>query len=531
MALGLVALLAAALAQPVQAGGTLRRSLGANVGTLDPAKAFLVAELALAGDLFEGLVTVDAAGKPVPGVASGFTLAEDRVTLTFTLRPEARFSDGSPVTAEDVVFSLRRLVDPATAAPYAFFGWVIRGGKDVSTGRLPPDALGVRVDGPGRVVLTLERPRPEAIAILGVPVFGVVSRANLERHGKDFTRPGNLVSSGSFVLREATPKAAYRLTRNPHWHGPVEPSLDAVDWLPLEDPHTELKLFRAGQLDIMQTMPVSEARVAAEKHGPMLRRFPMYTPVFLAFNATREPWKSDKGLQRALSLAIDREELAGKVIGAGNRSLYSFVPGGVGAPVDYVPPLPADWRGTQAERDARAKALLAVAGYGPGGKPLPTVEITYTKSREDDHRTAIAIAAMWKQKLGVPTRLTNHDDITVYAMMQRKAYADVVIGGWPADYADPTALLGLFRAEAGESNPSGWTDPRYDALLDRSGLAADAAGRWALLAEAESLLLEGGGIVPLLHQSANILVAPRVQGRIESYNYPVPTRFLGLADR
>jgi len=514
----LSALAPAAMAQ------VLNRGNGSSVGTLDPTKSELHQEAAVIYELFEPLLTLDAVGRPAPGVAERWEISADGLTYRFHLREGAAWSDGTPVTADDFVFAWRRLANPATAAPYAYFVWPILNGEAVTAGRMPPESLGVAAADARTLTVTLKEPTGYFLGQLQHTAMAPVQRANVEKHGDRFTQPGQLVSNGAYMLVENVPQSHIRLVKNPNFHDAAQVTIPEVVFWVTENSETEFKRFRAGELHTTDTLPVTQLAVAKRDYADAYRIAPTYSTFYVGMNLNNEPWKSKPALRAALSMALDREAIVAKVIGGDSRPAYTMVPDGeVGG---YSPPRP-DWAGwPQAQRDERARALLAQAGY-PGGKGLPPIEMILSTS-ENNRKVAIAMAAMWKQKLGVETRLNNQEFRVVASIGNQKSYQDLLFYGWIGDFPDPINFLKLLLSDVEQQNLSGYKNPAYDKLVNEANLSLDPQARIAMLTQAETMMLADFPVIPVWHNTRRRLVDPRVQGWIPNALDFNLTRYLSL---
>jgi oligopeptide transport system substrate-binding protein len=501
--LGMVFLAAALISATMPGSGqetTLRRGIGAAPDTLDPGRAELHPSSIVIYDLYEGLLTLGSDGTPIAGAAESWEMSPDGKTYRFRLRANGRWSDGQPVTADDFVYGWRRLAEPKTGSPYAYFVWPILNGKEVSTGKLPPDQLGVEALDERTLKVTLTEPTAYFLAQLSHQSLSPT------RPGADGPVP---ISNGAYMLAEGVPQSHYRLTANPHFHAADRVKIKTVMHMVTENVDTELKRFRAGELDITYTLPITQVDWARMASKDAYQPTPTYSTFYMAFNLTKEPWASNPKLRAALSLAIDREALTEKVLNGDLVPAYTLTP--VGKTANYQPPMPS-WRGlTQSERDDLARSLFAEAGYGPAGKPLPEIEVLYSNN-ENNRRVLVAVAAMWKQKLGVQTQLNNQEFRVVASIGNRKAYKDIMFYGWIADFADPVNFLKLLRSDVEQQNLSAYKNPLYDKMLDDSNRALNIEARAKTLAEAEALYLADTPIMPLYHNIRRRLVSPKVKG-------------------
>ena len=520
LAAGLLA--ATMLASAADAETVIRRGTGAAPGTLDPHKSELLAESIVLYDLLEGLVAPDGKGGFRPAMAESWTVSPDGRTYTFKLRRDTKWSDGSPVTAEDFVFSWRRVVKPETASPYAYFLWTVENGEAISKGQEKDLAkMGVSAPDPHTFVVRLVKPAGYFLSMLQHTATFPVSKASVEKHGDNFTQPGNYLSNGAYVLTENVPQSHMKMVRNKAYYEADQVKIDTVMAYPIDNLDTEMKKFRAGELDVTYTLPTTQVKWARENMKDSFREHMTFSTFYMSFNMRNEPWKSNPKLREALSLAVDREAIAEKVL-SGERAAYSLTPPGIAG---YEPGKAAWSTLAQAERDARAKQLLAEAGYGPGGKPLPPVEVIYFSS-ENARKVMIATAAMWKQKLGVEAQLNNQEFRVVSDIGNEKNYKDILFFSWIGDYPDANSFLTLLRSDVTLQNFPDYRNPAYDAALEAANTIIDPAQRLAKLQEAERIMMGDTPIVPIFHNLRRRLVAPRVQGWTPNALDFYPTRFL-----
>ena len=501
----LVLLLLLSLVTGAAAEQVLRRGNGAEVQTLDPHKAEGVPASNILRDLYEGLVSEAPDGRLVPGVARSWTIEDDGRRYRFHLRPEARWSNGDPVTAQDFVFSLRRSVDPATGSKYSQILAPILNAEAIIAGKKPVTALGVKALDDHTLEIRLKAPTPYFLGLLTHSTAYPVHRASLQAEGEHFSRPGKLVSNGAYRLTEWVVHSHITLVRNRHYWDDAHTRIDKVIYYPIEDSATELKRYRAGELDITDALPLRQFRWIQKHLGDQLHIAPYLGTYYFGYNLTRPPFKDAPGLRRALSLAIDRKLLTEKVTGLGEAPLYSWVPEGLHgytpARLDY-----ADW--PKAKRLAEARRLYAEAGYSRQ-RPL-TVEIRYNTS-ENHKKVAIAIAAMWKQALGVKTRLINEEWKVFLQNRKQKQVTQVFRAGWIGDYDDPYTFLEILRSNHG-MNDSGYVNVQYDALLDQASREADPQRRFQLMRRAEAIALADHPVIPLYGYVSKHLVKPHVGG-------------------
>jgi peptide/nickel transport system substrate-binding protein/oligopeptide transport system substrate-binding protein len=482
-----------------------RGALG-DPGSLDPHQATTLIEGHVLAELYEGLVTRDAGGRLIPGVASRWTVSDDETLYTFTLRPDARWSNGDPVTAHDFVFAFRRLMAPATGAPYANILYTLKNAEKINKGALPVETLGVRAQGDHRLEIALEHATPYFISQLAHITAKPLHKASVEAHGSRFTRPGNLVGNGAFVLASYVPNDRLVLVRNPYFHAAATVALDREIFYPLEDRSAALRRFMAGEIDSYDDVPLDQIAFVRARLPESLVVSPVLGAYYYAVDTRRKPL-DDKRVRRALSMVIDREFLAERIWGGTMVPLYSFVPPGIDS---YGEPTAVPWKDMRPfEREDAARRLLREAGYGEGLRPLE-IEIRFNTS-ENHRATAVAIADMWKQ-LGIATRLRATDATTHYALLREKAPFDVARAGWFADFPDAENFLFLGESDNQGLNTPSFSDPGFDALLRAARIARSPDRRRAILHAAEARLLDEQPYLVLMAYRSSHLVSPRLHG-------------------
>ncbi|MES2682938.1 MAG: peptide ABC transporter substrate-binding protein [Pseudomonadota bacterium] len=491
----------------------LHHGNGAEPNSLDPHRSEGVSANNIARDLFEGLTGISPKGEVIPAAAERWQVSEDGRRYTFTLREQLRWSDGSPLVAADFVAGLQRSIAPATGNPFAQMLQAIEQADAVLQGRLPPSALGLAAPDARTVVIRLEAPTPYLLGLLSHPSAFPVHQPSLKAWGRDFARPGRLVSNGAYTLKDWVVQSQVELQRNPQYWDRARTRVERVFYHPTEDISSELKRYAADEFDTTYEIPLVQAKAVQQRHGPELHIAPYHGSYFYGFNLSRPPFKNNPKLRQALTMAIDREVIVGKVMNGLALPAYSLVPPGTW---NYTPQRP-DWAAWPRERKlAEARRLYAEAGYS-AAQPL-TVELRY--NTHDDHkRIALVVAAMWKQWLGVETRLINEEFKVFLQNRKQHAVTQVFRSAWIADYDDATSFLDLQTTTHGR-NDSVYRNPAYDALLKQAAATADIAVRRALLEQAERLLLTDWPVLPIYTYVSKHLVKPWVGGwQDNAYDY------------
>jgi ABC-type oligopeptide transport system substrate-binding subunit len=469
--------------------------------SLDPHRAIAAPSIIVLNDVFEGLMTLDAHGRPVPGAAESFTVSADGRLYRFRLRPGLRWSDGAALTSADFLFSFRRLADPRTGSTsLASFVDLLENGRGVLSGELPSERLGVAAPDARTVELRLTAAAPYFPAVVALPTFAPVPRHVLARHGDAWARPGRFVGNGPFTLLEWRPGQWVRTQRNPYFHAARTVRLDGVVYYPIADLNAGLRRFQSGELDALTNFPPEKLDWLRAQMPRELRLGPSLGVTVYVLNL-RNPKFADVRVRRALSLAVDRELLTGRIVRAGDTPAWSLIRSEfAGYPARRAP------SGSAAQRRAEAKRLLAAAGHGPD-RPL-RFELLYHTS-EEHKKVAVAVAAMWQQA-GVAVTLRNAERQVVEVALRNGDF-EVARAAWFSTYADPVGLLGLLRGGS-PANSSGYRNPRFDAALDAAAAINDPGRRLAALRGAEDLMLAEMPVIPLYFLVSRRLVSQRVVG-------------------
>jgi oligopeptide transport system substrate-binding protein len=492
----------------------LRRGLGAEPESLDPHKSRSMEAGDVQRDLGEGLTGYSAEGKLEPRAAEGWEVSDDGTTYTFRLRPEARWSNGEAVTASDFVYSFRRLVDPGTAAFYSQSIGNVENAAAIVAGELPPSELGVSATGEFELVVRLEQPTPYFLALLTHPSMFPVHRASIE-NAATYARPGNFVTNGAYRLTAWELGSYIELERNDHYWDNADTAIDRVRWHVTPEPQAELNRYRAGELDVTDSIPPEMfSRVREERPGEV-RVSPYLAVYYYGLNLSQPPFEDNPLLRQALSMAIDREVLAAQIMGRGEAPAYSWVPSGVD---NYKAPRFPFADMSAEERHAAARNVYEQAGYSrenPAG-----VEIRYNTS--DTHqRIALAVQSMWRDVLGVETTLINEENQVLLSNMRAMEVTQVFRSSWTGDYNDAHAFLHVLKSGT-PSNMTGYASEEFDSLLQRAAGQTDPGLRRLYLEEAERVLLADHPVIPLYFYVSKHLVSPRIGGwgdNVLDYHY------------
>tara|TARA_B110000037_G_scaffold161873_1_gene182839 strand:+ start:28960 stop:30525 length:1566 start_codon:yes stop_codon:yes gene_type:complete len=473
--------------------------------SFDPQVVTGVLESNINRALFEGLIafhpTEDLAAPG--GVALEVVPDETFTVWTATLRPDAKWSDGHPVTAEDFAFTYERILSPGLGAKYASMLYFMEGAEDFNLGKTKDfSTVGMKVIDPLNFEMTLRGPTPFFRELLKhytwypVPKHKVLEYGTIAQIGNLWSKPENLVSNGPYRIKSFRRNAHIEVERNPYYWDAENVTLNGIRFLPISNVFTEARMFRDGQLHVTYGAAPEVVDLMKKVDPSAVRQEPYLGTVLYRFNTTRAPL-DDVRVRRALSMALDREALCDNVF-RGYLPAYGMTP-----PMgDYDPP-----HGTSFD-PAAARKLLAEAGY-PGGKGFPRLGLLIA-SRETAATLATAVQAMWREHLGVEVEIENKE-WTAYIVATQSLEYDIVAGGWIGDYIDPLTFLEMWTPDNGNNN-TGWDSKPFVAKLEESIQATDPAVRYELLFEAESILLEDSPITPIAWWGKNYLIHPSVKG-------------------
>ncbi len=487
------------------ASQTLLLGNGAEPADLDPPAVTAFTDMNIINALFEGLTFIDEeTTKPVPAAAERWEVSGDGLTWTFHLRPNAVWSNGDPVVADDFVQSFRRTVSPALAMGNASYLFALKNAEAIASSKLADvTALGCSAPDPHTLVLTLEKPTPHLPLLTALtPWFPIDPRVlnafgGMQRRGTAWTHPGNLVGNGPFVLLEWTPNARLVVGKNTRYWDVAATTLERIEFRPIENPDAEERAFRSGQLHVTFTLPVTKVPAWRERDPAKLRVDPFLQTTFVAFNTRRPPF-DDPRVRRAFALTIDREALARAALRGSRPAAFAATPPGTGG---YTAKARAGFD------LAEARKLLAAAGHENGaGLGTPTLQV---RNDEIQPTVAEALQAMWQNALGVRVNIAPMEQKT-WLQNQASSDYDLSTYSWVGDFPDPLTFLGLFTSTNG-NNWTGWREPRYDAWIEEASTSGDATLRSERFQLAEALLLEASPVTPLYHGAQTYLIAPEVK--------------------
>ena len=500
---------------PLAGMSVINRALSTEPESLDPQKGRSVQAADVLRDIGEGLVAYSASGELVAAAAESWEISKDGLSYTFHLRPEARWSNGDPVTAGDFIFGLQRLVDPQTAAFYAAELANVVNAAAIVAGAMPTTELGIEAVDDATLVVSLLRPTPYLLSLLTHPSTYPVHRGSVSEHGDGFARAGKLLSNGAYVLVDWQPGSIIELRRNEHYWNNAGTAIDIVRHHIVTQEMAELNRYRAGELHTTSTVPPDNFEQIRADHADQLHIAPTLGVYYYGFNLTKPPFKDKPALRQALSMAIDREVLVEAITGRGEAPAYSWVPPGVD---NYEPPQLSYADLTQDERNALAQSLYKEAGYSD---EIPLrIELRYNTS-DTQQRIALAVQAMWRDVLGVETTPVNVEFQVLLDQMRDAEVTDVFRSSWFGDYNDANTFLAIMQSGSPGNMPR-YVNEEYDTLMKSASEQPDLDRRRLYLEEAERVLLADHAVIPLYFYVSKHLVKPGVRGwedNILNYHY------------
>lgn len=458
-------------------------------------------------DLFEGLMNQDADGNLVPGVATKFEVNDEKNVYTFYLRDDAKWSDGKPVTAGDFVYAWRRLVDPETASPYSWFGELmsLEGVGPIMAGEAAVDTLGVKAIDDHTLEVTLSASLPYFPLMTTHTSTFPSPQWVIEEHGDQWTKPENFVSNGAYVLTEHVPQERSVRERNEMYWNNDATIIDKTVALVINDENAALTRFLAGELDRTE-VPAGQYPRLKEEYPDTAVSFPRLCSYYYTYNLSDsgpEAFK-DVRVRQALAYAIDRDVITDNVLQGGQFAAFTFTPG---ATANFEVPEVEFGQMTQAERDAKAKELLAEAGYG-ADNPL-SFTMLYNTS-EGHKKIAIAMSQMWKQKLGVEVELANMEWKTFLEVRGQQDF-EMARGAWCGDYNEASTFLDLLTTTSGY-NDGKYSNAEVDELMQAAKTMSDASANYTSV---EQILAEEMPVIPIYHYTNVYMMNPKLK------NWPV----------
>ena len=499
-------------------GQILHIGNGAEPKALDPGQMEAETEYIIDTALFEGLTNIANDGETIlPGVAERWDVSPDGKTYTFHLRPDARWSDASPVTADDFVFAFQRAFTPTLLSQTNIYGFPIVGAQEMMGGQKVP--LGVHALDASTLQIQLKFPTPYILYIVAGAPFDPVPRAVVEKSGDPYqpgspwSRPGNMVSNGAFKLAAWRPNQDVVATRNPYYWDRARVRLNEIHFYPTDDIESEERSFRGGDLHVTYGLPASKTAVYLNQHDPRLRITPQLDSLYVLFNTNKRPF-DDARVRRAFALAIDRDRIVPRVNHGEFSPAHALTrPGTAG----YQPAPVADYLPDEARR------LLAQAGF-PGGAGFP--EVTLRGRQGNKKLLAEALQETWRRALGVSVEIEIEEQKVFFSELEARNY-DLALDSNFYGIQAPETILMVALPDSLE-NPTGWKSPAFAEAFREANEATVSEARRAAYDRMERILQDGAAFVPIAYLNQVHLVSPMVKGWRDNALYAVDWREIWL---
>ena len=481
-------------------GGTkVDVQVGPSPETIDPALNSAIDGANMIIHAFEGLLKFDKDRNIVPGLAESYEVSDDGITWTFHLRDGLKWSDGSDLTADDFVYSWKRVVDPATAAPYGYdLMNYVKGYDEAEAGNL--DALAVSAPDAKTFVVELKSPCVYFDKICAFAVMVPVQQATIEANGEAWTTdPKTYVTCGPYIMTEYTDGAQIVFEKNKNYWDAANITFDKIVWHLIEDANAAYSAYQNGDIAMIKDVPTEEIPSLAS--NPEFHVEPIMGTYYVTFNTQKAPFDDPK-VREALSLAIDRKYVAGTIMQGTYSPAVNFVGPGIsdataGSSFEKVTQEKYGDHFNTDNYDAdleKAKSLLAEAGY-PNGEGFP--EFKYLTNDSGYHKAvAEYLQSAWGE-LGLDMTINIQEWKTVTAD-RRSGNFDVARNGWVYDWDDPSNMINLLETDNG-NNDGKYSNPDFDAAVDGARNTTDLAEHYSLLHEAEQIMLNDAACAPVAY--------------------------------
>ena len=493
--------------------GYLIYNLGEDPKTIDPTLNTSSGAGSIIDNAFEGLMKLDENEKAIPGVAESYEVTDDKLTYTFHLRENAKWSDGEAVTAKDFEYAWIRALTKETAAEYNYQLYYIKNAENFYEGKATREDLGIEVVDDYTLKVTLEAPTPYFLELTAFTTYFPVREDIVEANPDGWAlEPETYVSNGAFTLTKWDLKEQLVFKKNENYWDAENVKLPGVVYKMVTDINTAYASLKSGEFDMVDSVPPAE--IASGQEEGLVTIYPSLGTYMLIFNVGKQDTLSEDvkkvlsnaKVRKALALAIDRKGLVENVTKGGQIPAYSFVPVGITneSGEDFASTHYYDENQANIEE---AKKLLAEAGY-PNGEGIPTLSFMF--NTEGDHKlVAQAIQQDWA-KLGINVNLENQEWKVFLSTRQNGGY-QIARHGWSGDYVDPMTFLDLWVTNGG-NNDAGYSNPKYDELVNAAKVEADVNKRWNMLKEAEDTLMEDMPVIPLYYYTLPKAMKPEVKG-------------------
>ena len=493
------------VASPMLAGGDLTYVVNNESATYDPSLSAESFAAPIIGNTFEGLVRTDENGAVEPAIADKWEVSDDGLTYTFHLR-DAKWSDGKPVTAGDFVYSWMRVIDPASGASNPSMFYLIKGAEAHYNAKGVGD-VAISAPDDKTLTFTLTNRVPYMLSLLTYSNWYPVRQDLVEADPEGWTRkPETFIGNGPFVVTAFNPGESVVFAKNANYYDADAVSLDKLTFRLIPDQATALTAMESGQVDGIEAVPAPEIpRLMAESDAFLM--VPALGTTYAFFNPDQAPL-TDVRVRKALSMAIDRQDIIDFVLQSADKPALGLIPYGMtfstGEFRDGTDTFGLD---AHAQPEA-AQALLAEAGF-PNGEGFPeTIFVTYTSPPIE--KLLEAIQQMWKKNLNIDVKIQATEWQVYYPEVEKHEF-QIAQMGWGADYPHPMSFLDVFLPDS-PNNLAHWKNPDYLAAVTAAKLTADEAEGLADMRAAEATLMNDHIIMPMYHRYNYMMMSPKVKG-------------------
>ena len=472
----------------------------AELPTMDLSKATDVVSFDMLNNTMEGLYRLGKDSKIEPGIATKTKVSSDGLTYTFTLRKDAKWSNGDKVTAKDFVYSWRRTLDPKTNSQYAYLFEGIKNATDVMNGKKSTKEVGVKADGDYKLVVTLDKQLPYFKLLMGFPVFFPQNQKTVEKYGSKYgTASKYMCYDGPFNLTKWTgTNLSWSLKKSDNYWDKKSVKLDTINYKVNKSNSTAYNLYQSGKLDAT-SLSAEQAKQLKGQSGYTVRQ--AASAFYFQYNQTKPEFQNKK-IRQAISMAIDRKEFVNKVLGNGSIPAKGLVSTGLAT------------RNGKDFADASYVKKLWAEGLKEIGKDSLTFGILSDDTDAAKKTTEFIQSAIESNLKGAKVECAN---VPFKTRLNRtnEGQFDIVISAWGADFSDPISFLDMFTSN-NSYNAGKWKNAQYDKLIEasKSTDAGNAGKRWDDLVSAEKILIQEQGISPLYQQATAWMVKPKVKGVI-----------------
>ena len=500
-------LLACLLATSANAAQELVRGNGAEPATLDPTLGEGSSGTNVMRDLFEGLMTIDSQGKVILGQAESYTISDDKKTYIFKIRKDAKWSNGDPVTANDFEYAFKRGINPKTAARYSWYFKIlgIKNGADILSGKKDVSTLGVTSLDSKTLKITLGSAIPYFLIGLSHITTAPIPKKLVEKFGNEWTKPSNIISNGAYKLSQWVVNEKIVAVKNDNYYGASKVQIDKVTFLPISDGSTAYNRYQAGEIDFVDSLPSNKYKHLMKTIPNEVKILGLIGTYYYDLNMRKKPFE-DIRVRRALSYSINREIIAKKVLGTGQKPAYSFTPDNISG---FTPLVPEYAKWSQKEREEKALKLLSEAGFSKS-HPLK-FEILYN-TNESHKRVALAISSMWNKVLKGAVKVTlSNQEWKTFLDVKNEGKFEVSRSGWTGDYNEASTMLDILT-KGHSSNNSHYDNPLYDKLMNEARTTTDDKARNILYQKVNSMITRDMPVIPIYQYTKARLIKPYVKG-------------------